>query len=104
MTRSELPDMGDPIPQEAVLPPWKQRFYESVLVVTGLVAPWLFLLVAATRNPGLLWLPVLTLLGTYAGLAVIVLGWRGRSLPLYLPLAGVLACWVVCTELFRRLN
>ncbi|MFG2288602.1 hypothetical protein ACGFOU_21360 [Streptomyces sp. NPDC048595] len=103
MTQPELPDMGDPVPREG-LPPWKQRFYEYALVVIGLLAPWAFLWVAATRNVGLLWIPVLNLLGTYAGLYVMVRGWRGRSRRMFAVLAGVVVCWIVCTELFRRLN
>ena len=103
MTQPELPDMGDPVPRQG-LPPWKQRFYEYALLVVGLLAPWVFLWISAVRNPGLLWIPVLNLLGTYAGLAVMVRGWQGRSRRLYVPLGGVVVCWIVCTELFRHLN
>ncbi|MEU9502449.1 hypothetical protein [Streptomyces sp. NPDC048196] len=103
MTQPELPDMGDPIPRQG-LPAWKQRFYEYALAIMGLLAPWAFLWIAAVRNPTLLWLPVLNLLGTYAGLFIVFRGWRRQSRRTYVALAAVVVCWIVCTELFRRLN
>ncbi|TJZ45993.1 hypothetical protein FCH28_26015 [Streptomyces piniterrae] len=103
MTQPELPDMGDPLPRDG-LPDWKVRFYQRAMAVLGLGAPWVFLWVAVRRNPGLWWIPVLTLLGTYAGLFVIVRNWRDQFRRACVALAGVVACWLVCGELFRQLN
>ena len=103
MTKPELPEIEDSTPYDGFLPS-EYRFYRNAMLAIGLGAPWVFIWVA-TRNPGLLWIPVLNLLGSYAGVYVMVRSWRAnRTRPLYVALAGVLACWVVFMELFRRLN
>ncbi|WP_211274227.1 hypothetical protein [Streptomyces chattanoogensis] len=102
MTQPELPDMGDPTPRDGYLPS-EYRFHRNAMVAIGLLSPWVFLYAART-HPGLLWIPVLNLLVTYAGVYVLVRRWRGRTRRLYVPLAGVVVCWIVCVELFRALR
>jgi hypothetical protein len=103
MTKPELPEIEDSTPYDGFLPS-EYSFTRNAMLAIGLGAPWVFLWVA-TRNPGLLWIPVLNLLGTYGGVFVMIRSWRGnRTRRLYVALAGVLVCWILCTELFRRLN
>ncbi len=95
--------MGDPIPREGP-PQSTYTFYRNALVFFGVVSPWVFIYVA-TRNPGLLWLSVVNLVGMYAGCYVIIRAWRqNRTRRMYVALASSMACLVVCTSLFSVLN
>jgi len=103
MAMPELPDMGDPIPQEG---PTRSRytFYRNALIFFGVVSPWIFIYVS-TRNPGLLWLSVLNLICTYAGFYVIARAWqRNQTRRMYAALLSSIACLIVCTSLFSALN
>ncbi|MFJ7078886.1 hypothetical protein [Streptomyces sp. NPDC098781] len=100
----ELPDMGDTIPREG--PGLSQySFYRNALVIFGAVSPWIFIYVSTIRNPGLLWLPVLNLVGAYSGFYVMIRAWRrNQTRQLYLALSGSIACLIVSTTLFGLLN
>ncbi|MCZ4604573.1 hypothetical protein O3S80_12640 [Streptomyces sp. Lzd4kr] len=104
MNTPELPDMGEALPREG--PTQVQySFYRNVLIFFGVVSPWVFIYVSVNRNLGLLWLPVLNLIGMYIGLCVMIQSWRrNQTRRLYLALLSSLACLIVCTSLFRLLN
>ncbi|MFJ8538577.1 immunity 49 family protein [Streptomyces sp. NPDC093591] len=103
MTMPELPDMGDPTPQAG--PTQSQySYYRNALMFFGVVSPWVFVYVS-TRNPSLVWLSVLNLIGMYTGFYIIVRAWRrNQTRRMYVALASSLACLVVCTSLFKVLN
>ncbi|MFJ9416200.1 hypothetical protein ACIRPT_18745 [Streptomyces sp. NPDC101227] len=102
MPQPELPDTRDT--RALGLPAWKFRFYERALPVVGALVPWIFIRVAWRDSPGLLWIPVLNLIVTYAGIYLMIRRWRGRTRRLYPAIAGVAASWVICIELLRVLK
>ncbi|WP_407555032.1 hypothetical protein QOM21_34545 [Streptomyces sp. Pv4-95] len=74
------------------------------LALFGFVSLWIFLYVA-TRNIGLIRLPVLNLISTYLGLHVIVRSWRrNRMRRVYVALAASSVCLIVWTSSFKILN
>lgn len=104
MNTPELPDMGETIPREG---PTQVQYsvYRNVLIFFGVVSPWVFIHVSTDRNLGLLWLPILNLIGMYTGLGVMIRAWRrNQTRRLYLALLSSMACLIACTSLFSLLN